>query len=120
MSQDGLDPVLHAPARLRLMVTLAAASPAKAASAVSPNERLDVNGQLADWLTRANARQHRGLGCRPADRWDADRAAMLDLPPAARPLQRRCLVAGAARLRCDGRGTQALMKLSRSVLKVSL
>jgi transposase len=43
----------------------------------------DFNAQLADWLARANGRQHRVLGCRPADRWEADRAAMLDLPPAA-------------------------------------
>jgi transposase len=34
----------------------------------------DFNAQLADWLVRANARHHRRLGCRPADRWDADRA----------------------------------------------
>ncbi|SDJ03320.1 Integrase core domain-containing protein [Actinokineospora alba] len=44
----------------------------------------DFNAQLAEWLaTRANQRQHRRLGCRPADRWDADRAAMLELPPVA-------------------------------------
>jgi transposase len=43
----------------------------------------DFNAQLADWLVRANNRQHRALGCRPADRWDADRAAMLGLPPVA-------------------------------------
>jgi transposase len=43
----------------------------------------DFNTQLAGWLTRANTRQHRGLGCRPADRWDADRAAMVGLPPVA-------------------------------------
>jgi hypothetical protein len=30
---------------------------------------------------RANHRQHRVLGCRPADRIEADRAAMLALPP---------------------------------------
>lgn len=41
----------------------------------------DFNAQLADWLVRANHRQHRVLGCRPADRIDADRAAMLGLPP---------------------------------------
>lgn len=39
------------------------------------------NSQLETWLVRANSRQHRGLGCRPADRWDTDRAAMLSLPP---------------------------------------
>jgi transposase len=43
----------------------------------------DFNTQLQAWLARANARQHRTLGCRPADRWDADRAAMLALPPVA-------------------------------------
>lgn len=34
----------------------------------------DFNAQLTDWLVRANNRQHRMLGCRPLDRWDADRA----------------------------------------------
>jgi transposase len=43
----------------------------------------DFNTQLADWLARANRRRHRVLGCRPIDRWDADRAAMLALPPVA-------------------------------------
>jgi transposase len=43
----------------------------------------DFNAQLAGWLVRANGRQHRVLGCRPADRWETDRAAMLDLPPVA-------------------------------------
>ena len=43
----------------------------------------DFNAQLAEWLVRANNRQHRTLGCRPVDRWDADRAAMLSLPPVA-------------------------------------
>jgi transposase len=41
----------------------------------------DFNTQLEDWLVRANTRQHRVLGCRPADRLEADRAAMLALPP---------------------------------------
>lgn len=41
----------------------------------------DFNTQLRDWLVRANHRQHRVLGCRPADRVEADRAAMLELPP---------------------------------------
>jgi transposase len=41
----------------------------------------DFNGQLRDWLVLANARQHRALGCRPVDRLDADRSAMLALPP---------------------------------------
>ncbi len=43
----------------------------------------DFNAQLEDWLPRANGRQHRALGCRPADRLAADRAAMLTLPPVA-------------------------------------
>ncbi|MFG1678517.1 IS21 family transposase [Micromonospora sp. NPDC049282] len=43
----------------------------------------DFNAQLTEWLVRANNRQHRMLGCRPVDRWDADRAAMLSLPPVA-------------------------------------
>lgn len=47
-------------------------------SFVSP---ADFNTQLAGWLDRANQRQHRRLGCRPIERWAADRAAMLDLPP---------------------------------------
>ena len=37
--------------------------------------------QLQQWLTKANSRQHRALGCRPAERLEADRAAMLALPP---------------------------------------
>jgi transposase len=41
----------------------------------------DFNSQLGKWLERANSRQHRSLGCRPVDRWDADRTAMLTLPP---------------------------------------
>lgn len=41
----------------------------------------DFNAQLDDWLVRANLRQHRRLGCRPVDRWEADRTAMLTLPP---------------------------------------
>jgi transposase len=43
----------------------------------------DFNTQLVDWLERANTRHHRTLGCRPADRLDADRAAMVALPPVA-------------------------------------
>jgi transposase len=43
----------------------------------------DFNTQLTSWLTRANARQHRRLGCRPVDRWAADQAEMLALPPVA-------------------------------------
>lgn len=43
----------------------------------------DFNAQLSEWLVRANQRQHRVLGCRPAERWDADRQVMLPLPPVA-------------------------------------
>jgi transposase len=41
----------------------------------------DFNGQLGSWLARANARHHRSLGCAPAERVGADRAAMVGLPP---------------------------------------
>lgn len=43
----------------------------------------DFNAQLASWLPRANARVHRRIGCRPTERIEADRAAMLALPPVA-------------------------------------
>jgi len=43
----------------------------------------DFNQQLQGWLVRANNRHHRVLGCRPVDRLDADRSAMLTLPPVA-------------------------------------
>jgi transposase len=41
----------------------------------------DFNAQLTDWLTQVNQRIRRALGCSPADRVAADRAAMLALPP---------------------------------------
>ncbi|MEV6299568.1 IS21 family transposase [Actinoplanes sp. NPDC051861] len=41
----------------------------------------DFNAQLEQWLGRANQRVHRRLQARPVDRIDADRAAMLTLPP---------------------------------------
>jgi transposase len=41
----------------------------------------DFNAQLAEWLPLANNRIHRSLGCRPADRINADRAAMGGFPP---------------------------------------
>jgi transposase len=41
----------------------------------------DFNAQLADWLVGINQRQRRVLGCAPADRVEADLAAMLPLPP---------------------------------------
>jgi transposase len=41
----------------------------------------DFNQQLGEWLVRANGRVHRTIDARPVDRWEADRAAMLSLPP---------------------------------------
>lgn len=41
----------------------------------------DFDAQLQAWLVRANARHHRRIGCRPADRIAEDRSAMLALPP---------------------------------------
>jgi transposase len=43
----------------------------------------DFNAQLGGWLALVNQRRRRVLGCAPADRIDADRAAMLPLPPVA-------------------------------------
>jgi len=45
----------------------------------------DFNSQMADWLpAKAATRRLRLLGNdRPVDRWDADRAAMVPLPPVA-------------------------------------
>jgi len=43
----------------------------------------DFNAQLGVFLARANTRLHRALGCRPADRIEADLAAMIALPPVA-------------------------------------
>ena len=45
----------------------------------------DFNTQLAGWLEVANRRGHRTLEARPAERWEADRPAMLPLPPTAPP-----------------------------------
>jgi hypothetical protein len=41
----------------------------------------DFNAQLADWLPIANQRVVRAVGGRPAELVEADRAAMLPLPP---------------------------------------
>jgi hypothetical protein len=41
----------------------------------------DFNAQFTDWLTRANARVVRTIKAAPMDLVDADRAAMLALPP---------------------------------------
>jgi transposase len=41
----------------------------------------DFNHQLGGWLQMANSRPKRVLGCAPAERFTADKAAMLTLPP---------------------------------------
>jgi transposase len=41
----------------------------------------DFNNQLRAWLQLANTRRKRSLGCAPAERIAADKAAMLALPP---------------------------------------
>jgi transposase len=41
----------------------------------------DFNAQLAAWIAVVNTRPRRALGCAPADRITADKAAMLALPP---------------------------------------
>jgi len=43
----------------------------------------DFNAQLQGWLGLANGRRKRSLGCAPAERVAADKAAMLVLPPVA-------------------------------------
>ena len=42
----------------------------------------DFNAQFTDWLTTANARIVRTIKSRPVDLLEADKAAMLPLPPA--------------------------------------
>jgi transposase len=46
----------------------------------------DFNAQLQAWLGIANRRRKRSLGCAPADRIAADKAAMLALPPVPPPI----------------------------------
>jgi transposase len=41
----------------------------------------DFNTQLAGWAGQVNRRRRRVLGCAPRDRIEADRSAMLPLPP---------------------------------------
>ena len=41
----------------------------------------DFNAQFGGWLTRANTRVVRTIGAAPTERFGADRAAMLPLPP---------------------------------------
>jgi len=43
----------------------------------------DLNAQLTDWLTMANARTVRSIKAMPVDLMDADTAAMLPWPPVA-------------------------------------
>jgi transposase len=43
----------------------------------------DFNAQLAGFFAQANRRWRRAMGCAPADRIAADKAAMLSLPPVA-------------------------------------
>lgn len=45
----------------------------------------DFNTQLTTWLAVANRRVHRTLQTRPTERWEADRAGMLTLPPVDPP-----------------------------------
>lgn len=45
----------------------------------------DFNTQLVDWLATANRRVHRRLEARPTDRWEADRARMVAIPPVDPP-----------------------------------
>jgi transposase len=45
----------------------------------------DFNHQLGAWLQIANRRTHRSIDARPVDRWDADRASMLRIPPVTPP-----------------------------------
>jgi transposase len=41
----------------------------------------DFNAQLSEWLVRANSRVHATLRCRPTERFEEDKAAMMPLPP---------------------------------------
>jgi len=65
----------------------------------------DFNAQITDWITtKANARQLRSIGASPIQRWDADRAAMVPIPP-VRPavgLTSRVRLARDYYLRIDG------------------
>jgi transposase len=45
----------------------------------------DFNAQLGEWTRVANRRHHRIIQTRPVERWEADRAAMLPIPPVAPP-----------------------------------
>jgi len=43
----------------------------------------ELRERLSAWLQGANARLHQRIGCRPTERIEADRHAMLELPPVA-------------------------------------
>jgi transposase len=43
----------------------------------------DFNAQFTQWLEKANTRVHRRIDCRPSERIEHDRQAMLPLPPVA-------------------------------------
>ncbi len=43
----------------------------------------DLNAQLTGWLTTANSRVVRTIKAKPVDLLEADKAAMLPLPPVA-------------------------------------
>jgi transposase len=45
----------------------------------------DFNLQLTAWLQVANRRTHRTIAARPCERWEADRAGMLPVPPVTPP-----------------------------------
>jgi hypothetical protein len=46
----------------------------------------DFNTQFSEWLTRANSKVVRTIKARPVDLLDADKAAMLPLPPVPPPM----------------------------------
>jgi len=63
----------------------------------------DFNDQLTSWLAKANSRHHRSLGCAPAARVEADKQAMLALPPVPPVVGWRHTGAAARSLRAPGR-----------------
>lgn len=44
---------------------------------------VDFNTQFSSWVAKSNTRRMRVLGCPPAERVEADKAAMMALPPVA-------------------------------------
>jgi transposase len=45
----------------------------------------EINQELGDWIVYANGRNHRGIGCRPIDRWSKERP-LLKFPDLKRTL----------------------------------